>query len=190
MGGERGNLADALAGLHRLGHGLELGHDFADGALDAALDGHGVGAGGDVLEAFVDDGLGQDDAGGGAITGGVVGLGGGFLEQLGAHVLEGVGKLNFLGDGHAVGADLGRAELLVQHYVAAAGAEGNLYGVGQRVDAGSQRLAGFFGVCQLLCGHCCILLQSSPSFPLSRESREYGVVSRFRGNDENKCGVR
>ena len=109
-------------GLHRLRHRLQLGYDLANRALDAPLDGHGVGPGGYVLEAFIDDGLGQHDAGGGAVAGGVVGLGGRFLEQLGAHVLEGVGQLNFLGDGYAVGADLRRAELLVQHYVAAPGA--------------------------------------------------------------------
>jgi hypothetical protein len=30
-----------------------------DGLVDAALEGHGVGAGHDVLEAFVEDGLGR-----------------------------------------------------------------------------------------------------------------------------------
>ena len=154
VGGEGGDLSDALAGFHGLGHRLEFGDDFADGAFDAAFDGHGVGAGGYVFEAFVDDGLGEDDAGGGAVAGGVVGFGGGFFEQLGAHIFKGVGELDFLGDGYAVGADLGRAELFVQDYVAAAGAEGNFYRVGQDVDAGAQRLAGFFGVCQLLRGHC------------------------------------
>ena len=153
MGGEGGHLADALAGLHRLGHPLQLGDDASHRVLDTTLDGHGVGAGGNVLEAFVDDGLGQHDAGGGAVAGGVVGLGGGFFQQLRAHVLEGVGQLDLFGDGYAVGADLRGTELLVQHDVAATGAQGNLDRVGQYVDAGAQRLAGVFSVYQLLCGH-------------------------------------
>src|SRR5699024_4839334 len=49
-----------------------------DGLLDAALDVHRVGAGGHVLHAFVDHGLGQDGGGGGAVARGVVGLGRNF----------------------------------------------------------------------------------------------------------------
>ena len=158
MGGKGGNLPDALARLHGLGHALQFGDHATHGGLDATLDGHGVGAGGHVLEAFVDDGLGQHDAGGGAVAGGVVGLGGGFLQKLGAHVLKNVGQLDLLGDGHAVGADLRGSELLVQHDVAAAGAQGNLDRVGQDVDSGAQRLAGVFSVCHLLCGHWGLLV--------------------------------
>ena len=103
--------------------------DGVGGLLDAALEQHRVGAGGDVLQAFVDDGLGQHGGGGGAVAGDVVGLGGGFLEQLGAHVLEGVLQLDFLGHGHAVVGDGGGAPLLVQGDVAALGAEGGLDGL-------------------------------------------------------------
>ena len=38
----------------------------------------------------------------GSVTGDVIGLGGDFLEELRAHVLVGVGKLDFLRDGDAV----------------------------------------------------------------------------------------
>ena len=37
-----------------------------------------------------------------------------------------------------------RAELLIQHHVAALGAQGDLDGIGQLIDAGLQSLAGFF----------------------------------------------
>ena len=107
---------------------------------------HGVGAGGHVLHALADEGLGQQGGGGGAVAGHVVGLGGDFLHQLGAHVLKGVFQLDFLGDGHAVVGDQGSAELLVQHHVAALGAQGDLYGICQLVDAGLQGLAGFLAV--------------------------------------------
>ena len=99
-----------------------------DGLVDAALEAHGVDAGGDGLEAFLDDGVGEDGGGGGAVAGDVVGLGGDFLEELGAHVLVGVLELDFLGDGNAVLGDGGGAEFLVEKDVAALGAEGDLDG--------------------------------------------------------------
>src|SRR5699024_2021576 len=51
-------------------------------------------------------------------------------------------QLDLLGDGHAVVGDEGGAELLVQHHVPALGAQSDLYGIGQLVDAGFQSLAG------------------------------------------------
>ena len=51
-----------------------------DNALfDAALQRHGVGAGGDVLETFVYDGLREHGGGGGAVAGDIVGLARSFL---------------------------------------------------------------------------------------------------------------
>ena len=76
--------------------------DLFDALLNAAGEGHRVVAGGDHLEAFAIDGLGEDGGGGGAVAGDVGGLGGRFLDELGAHVLVGVGQLDFLGDGDAV----------------------------------------------------------------------------------------
>src|SRR5690606_10278913 len=90
---------------------------------------------------FVDDGLGQYGGGGGAVTGGVVGLGGNVLDQLGAHVLELVLQLDLLGDGDAVLGDQRSAEAAIQDHVAAFRAEGGLDGVGQNVDANQHLLA-------------------------------------------------
>ena len=90
-----------------------------DGLLDALLEAHRVGAGGDVAHAVVDHRLGEHGGGGGAVAGDVVGLGGDFLHQLGAHVLERVVELDLLGDRHAVVGDGRGAELLVEHDVAA-----------------------------------------------------------------------
>ena len=109
--------------------------------VDALLEQHRVGAGGDVAHALVHDRLGQHGGGGGAVAGDVVGLGGGLLQQLGAHVLRTVLELDLLGDGHAVVGDGRGAELLVERDVAALGAEGGLDRVGEDVDALLERLA-------------------------------------------------
>ena len=89
---------------------LDVGDHGGDRLVDAALQVHRVTARGDRLQAFGDDRLGQDGGGGGAVAGLVVGLGGDFADQLGAEVLEAVGKLDFLGDGDAVLGGAGSAE--------------------------------------------------------------------------------
>jgi hypothetical protein len=112
-----------------------------DGLVDAALQVHRVHAGGDRLEAFLHDGLGQDGGGGGAVAGLVVGLRGDFADHLRAEVLEGVSQFDFLGDRDAV---LGRArgaEGLFDHDVAALGTQGHLDGVGEDVDAAQHLVA-------------------------------------------------
>src|SRR5487761_2111513 len=65
-----------------------------------------------------------------------------FAPHLGAHVLDLVLKLDFLGDGDAVLGDTGSAERLVEHDVAALGAERHLDGVGENVDAAQHAVAG------------------------------------------------
>ena len=103
--------------------------------VDALLEQHGVGAGGDVAHPLVHDGLGQNDGGRRAVTGDVVGLGGRFLEQLRAHVGEVIVELDLLGDGDAVVGDGRRAPFLVEGDVAALGTERGLDRVGEGVDA-------------------------------------------------------
>src|SRR5690606_25531559 len=51
VGGDGGNLRDGLA-LNGAGHVVDLAHDGFDSLVDAALDGHRVGTGGDALDAF------------------------------------------------------------------------------------------------------------------------------------------
>ena len=119
VGGERGDLGDLLGALHLLG---ELGDGFDDGRgglVDAALEGHRVRAGRDVLEALAVDGLGEQRGGGRAVAGDVVRLAGDFAHHLRAHVLEGIREFDLLRDGHAVLGDLRGAELLVEDHVAA-----------------------------------------------------------------------
>ena len=115
-----------------------------DAGLEAALEHHRVGAGGDHPHAFADDRLGEDGGGGGAVAGDVVGLAGDFAGELGAEVLERVLELDLLGDGDAVVDDRGRAELLLEDDVAAARAEGDADGVGEGVDAVLQAASRLF----------------------------------------------
>ena len=145
-GGDSAHAGDVSGAVDLLAvdlHGLDGG---GGGLGDALLHDHGVGAGGQVLQALLHDSLGQQGSSGGAVTGHVIGLGGDLLHQLGAHVLKGVLQLDLLGDGHAVVGDEGGAELLVQHHVAAFGAQSDLDGVSQLVHALFQSLAGFLAV--------------------------------------------
>ena len=74
-------------------------------------------------------------------TGDVGGLAGDFPHHLRAHVRERILQFDFLGDGHAVLGDGGRAEFLVENDVASLGAERDFHRVGQLVDAAQNRLA-------------------------------------------------
>jgi hypothetical protein len=98
--------------------------------------------GGNRLQAFLDDRLGQNGGGGGAVAGLVIGALGHFLDHLRAHVLELVGKLDLLGDGDAVLGDARRAERLVDDHVAALGAQRRLDRVGEDIDAPQHPVAG------------------------------------------------
>src|SRR6185437_15582891 len=124
---------------------LQLFDGGGDGLVDATLEIHRVHAGGDRLHAFADHRLREDRRGGGAVTGGVGSLGGDFLHHLRAHVLELVGELHFLRHGHAVLGDGGGAEALLEHDVAALGAQGCLDRVGQGVDAAHHAGTRVFG---------------------------------------------
>jgi hypothetical protein len=103
------------------------------------------------LGAFSDDRSRENGRGGGAVAGSVCRLGGDFAHHLRAHVLELVVELDFLGDGDAVLGDAGSAERLVEHDVAALGAERDLDRVVENFNAAQHPVAGvdaefdFFG---------------------------------------------
>ena len=104
----------------------------------------GLPAGGHELQALAINRLGQNGRGGGAVAGGVAGLAGDFAHHLGAHVFIRILQLDFLGDGDAVLGHGGGAEFLVEHDVAAFGAEGGGDGAGELGDAAQNRLSGGF----------------------------------------------
>src|SRR5205085_1457059 len=69
---------------------------------------------------------------------------GDLFDQLGADLLVGVLELDLLGDGNTVVGDRGGSPLLVEHDVAALGAERDPYGVGQLVHPALEGAAGGF----------------------------------------------
>ena len=144
------DLRDCRA-AHRLRLLLQLGNDDLDGLLDPALQLHRVGAGDDVLRAFAEDRLREHGGRGGAVTRDVGRLARDLANHLGAHVLERILQVDFLGDGHAVLGDGGGAELLVEDDVASLRAKGDLDRVGEGIDAAQDRLPRLLTVNNLLC---------------------------------------
>ena len=142
VGGDGADLGDFLVRGDLLGVLDEVGDHGFHRQIDTALQIHRVHAGGHRLGAFAHDGRSQHGRGSGAVTGGIRRLGGDFAHHLGAHVLELVVKLDFLGDGDAVLGDAGRAERLVEHDVAALGAERHLDRVVEDLDAAQHAVAG------------------------------------------------
>ncbi len=154
-------MGDLSLVLARLAELLELGGDGLDGLVDAPLDFHGIGTGGDVLRAFPEDGLGQHGGGGGAVTSRVAGLAGYFANQLSAHVFVGVLQFDFLGHRHAVLGDGRGAELLVENRIPALRAEGRLHGVCELVHPFQDGGARCIAVQKLLCHYLSSVLIKS-----------------------------
>ena len=124
-----------------------------DGEVDAALQVHRVHARRDRLRPFTDDGLGEHGGRGGAVAGDVAGPGRDLAHHLGAHVLELVLELDVLGDGDAVLGHARRAEGLIEHHVAALGAEGDLDGIRQGVHPTQHLAPGIAGEFYFLGSH-------------------------------------
>ena len=166
--------------------------DGLDGLSDSlghtAADVHRVCTGGDILHALGDHSLCQNGRGGGAVACGVVGLGAHFADELRAHVLKRVLELDLFCDRHAVVRDQRCAELLAQHHVAALGAEGDLNSICQSVDTGTQCLAGFLALLDLL-SHIlsllrkCLIIQCegktlTPRWPECRPDARWCILRR------------
>ena len=142
IGRNGADLGDLVVRGDLLRIGLEIGDDGGDREVDAALQVHRVEAGGDRLGAFPDDRSSENGRRGRAVAGGVILLGGDFAHQLGAEILELVGKLDFLGDRHAVLGDARSAEGLFDDDVTAFGTKGHLDRIGENVDAAQHAIAG------------------------------------------------
>jgi hypothetical protein len=142
-GRDRRGGGDLLPGLDGLRLGQQLLADGLGRLLDALLQAHRVGAGRDVAQTLTDESLSEHGRGGGAVTGYVVGLLGNFLDELGPDLLVRVLELDLLGDGDTVVGDRGGAPLLLQHDVAALGAERHLDGIGEGVHPSLEAAARF-----------------------------------------------
>ena len=150
VGGNGADLRDHVAG-NRLGELLDFLDGHFHGLVDAALQGHRIGARRHGLHAFAVDRLRQDGRGGGAVAGHIGSLGSHFAHHLGAHVLQRIFQLDFLGHRHTVFGDVGAAEFLLQDDVAALGAKRHFHRIGQLVHAAQDRLPGIFCVNNLFC---------------------------------------
>src|SRR6202030_4296989 len=149
VGGNGANLGDHVA-LDVLVKPLNFRNGHFDGLLDAALESGRASAGGDSLNALAEDGLCEHGRGGRAVTGNVGSLGSDFADHLRAHVLEWIPEFDFLLYGDTVLGNDRRAELLFDHRIAALGAEGDLYCVGEGIHAAQNRLAGILTCYNLL----------------------------------------
>src|SRR5215470_16352185 len=139
VGRDRADLGDGVA-LDRFGLLLDRLDGPLDGLLDAALQGHRVGAGSYSLDAFFENLAGQNRRRSRPVAGHVRGLRRHLAHHLRAHVLERLFQLDLLGHGHAVLGDRRRAEFLVDDHVAPFGAERDRDRVGQLIDAAQDRL--------------------------------------------------
>ncbi len=124
-----------------------------DGLADAALDTDGVCAGGDELQTFAIDGLGQHGRRGGAVARGVARFAGDFADHLRAHVFVRVFQFNFLRDRDAVLGHGRGTEFLVENDIAAFGAEGRGDGPGEFGNAPEDRLTRGLIEYELFCCH-------------------------------------
>ena len=124
------------------GHRENRLRNSLDSAVNSTGQRHRVGARGDHFEPLAEDGLGEHGGRGGAVAGHVIGLAGGFLHKLRTEVLERVFEVDVFGDGDTVLRDLRRAPALVEHGVAATGAERALHRPGELGNASEQRLTG------------------------------------------------
>jgi len=158
IAGDRGHGLELLFLFDLDARLLEAFDDVFDGLLDAAFHEHGVAAGHDRTQPFVEDGLGQHRGGGGAVAGDVAGLGSHLADHAGAHVLVLVFQLDFLGHGDAVLGDGRRAEGFLQDDVASLGAEGDLDGLGQLANPATHGVTSFLVECDLLSSHCASLI--------------------------------
>ena len=102
----------------------------------------------------------EDGRRGGAVAGELGGLRRHLAHHLRAHVLEPVFKLDLLGNGDAVLGDARGAERLLEHDVAALGAERDFDGVGQDVDAIEHLFAGVMREFHLFGSHASLHFRS------------------------------
>ena len=121
--------------INGAGEGKKLFGDCLAGFFHTGSDEDRVRTLFDGVDAAMDHRLGEKSRGGGAIACEVIGLGGHFVDELGAHIGVIVLQLDFLGDGHAIIGDEGRAIALVEDDVASFGTHGQFDGVGKGIDA-------------------------------------------------------
>ncbi len=155
IGRDDADLGDFIRTGHVLRTALQICNNLAHGEVNAALEVHRVHAGGNCGHAFAHDRLSEHGGGGGAVPCCIIGLAGDFAQHLGTHVFKLVSKLDILGDGDAILGDARCAEALVEHDIAALGAERDFHGIGERIYTGEDAFAGRAAELYVLGSHNC-----------------------------------
>ena len=150
-GGNSADAGDIIGTVDLLCACLEAFDSAVNSLFHTLAQDHGVRACGNVLHALVDHCLGKQSCGRCTVARSVVGLCGDFLDELSAHVLGGVVKLDLLGDGNTVIGDKGSAVLLVKNNVSALRAESDLYCVGELVNTAQKRVSCIYTVINIFC---------------------------------------
>jgi hypothetical protein len=140
---DSGNGFDFLSSLDWDSLLLKADNDGINGKLDSPAEVHGVHASSNRLAAFLENGTSEDGGGSGTITCLIVDLGSDLLDEGGTDVVVAILEFNILGNSNTVLGDLGHAKGSVENYIAAAGTEGNLYGIGEHVNALKHENASF-----------------------------------------------
>ena len=142
---DRADLGDLLGGGDLLRPLFDVLDDGRHRDVDSALQVHRVHPGGDELQPFPHYRGGEHGRGGRTVAGEIIGLRGHLAHHLRAHVLELVGKLDFLGDGDAV---LGNARSpvgFVENDVAPLRTQRHLHRIVENIDAAQHSVAGVAG---------------------------------------------
>src|SRR5699024_10010009 len=84
--------SDLLAGFDLGRRGEQLLGDRGNRLLDPALEGDGIGAGGDVAQTLANERLSENGSGGRTVTRNVVGLLGNFLDEFRTDLLVQIGR--------------------------------------------------------------------------------------------------
>src|SRR5262249_44452392 len=155
----RADLRDFRGRTDLLSALFDVLHHGGHGNIDAALEVHRVHPGSNGLGTFLNDRLCEHGRCGGAVAGEIVGLLGNFAHHLRAHVLELVVEFDFLGDGHAILGDAGRAKRFVENDIATLRPKRDLDGVGENIDAAQHPFAGIAGKFDVLGSHFKLLLE-------------------------------
>ena len=141
-GRDRSNISN-LSGVGHLCRTLQkLLHRLIGSGGNTTIQFNRVGTGGYVTQALFNQRLREKRRGRGAVASQVVGLHRNGLHQLGTQILERIFHVDIAGDGHTIVGDSRATKSLVQHHIAATGAESDLHGIGQRVHTGLDAFTG------------------------------------------------
>src|SRR5229473_2852608 len=150
---DRADLGDLVIGRDLLRALGDIGDDRRHREVDAASQVHRVHAGRDGAHTLTHQRMGEDRRGRRAVAGFGAGSVGDLLDHLGAHVLELVGELDFLGDRYPVLGDPRCAVGSFEDHVAALRPERHANRIGQSVDAAQHALARVATQANVFCSH-------------------------------------